>query len=69
MSEARRPQLPAAWEHGRDQRCDDRCTCPIHSTPLIYWPAGEDHACQDVDCQYGRGMRNAGPVRQDEGST
>ncbi len=32
-------------------------------TPLIYWPAGDDHACQGVKCRYRHGMRNAGPAR------
>jgi hypothetical protein len=35
--------------------CDDWCVCPIHGTPLIWWPAGNDHACQDVTCEYGHG--------------
>ena len=38
-------------------RCDEWCTCPIHRTPLIYWPAGNDHACQDPECEYAQGMR------------
>lgn len=46
--------------------CDERCVCPVHGTPLIYWPDGKDHACQDVNCRYGHGMRGAGPVRPDE---
>jgi hypothetical protein len=41
----------------KPHRCDDRCICPVHGTPLIYWPAGDDHACQDAGCQYGHGMR------------
>ena len=36
--------------------CDDGCVCPVHGTPLIYWPHGDDHACQDVTCRYGHGM-------------
>ena len=28
----------------------------IHDTPLIYWPHGDDHACQDITCRYGHGM-------------
>jgi hypothetical protein len=35
--------------------CDRRCSCPIHGTQLVYWPAGDDHACQDIDCKYGHG--------------
>jgi hypothetical protein len=69
MSEIRRRLLPAPWEHGRDQQCDERCVCPVHGTPLIYWPAGEDHACQDVNCRYGHGMKDAGPVRPGEEPT
>ena len=55
--------LPAPWEHGRDVPCDERCVCPVHGTPLFFWPAGEDHACQDVDCRYGHGMKKAEPER------
>lgn len=40
----------------KPHRCDERCVCPVHGTPLIYWPAGGDHACQDVNCVYGHGM-------------
>ena len=36
--------------------CGDDCVCPIHGTPLIYSPAGDDHACQDVSCEHGGGM-------------
>ena len=36
--------------------CDDRCVCPVHGTPLIYWPAGDDHACREQDCIYAHGM-------------
>jgi hypothetical protein len=66
MSETRRLLLPAPWDHGRDLPCDERCVCPVHGTPLLYWPAGDDHACQDVNCHYGHGMRSAGPVRPGE---
>ena len=41
--------------------CDDACTCPVHRTPLIYWPAGDDHACQDITCRYGHGGALDGP--------
>ncbi|MGW3246523.1 hypothetical protein [Streptomyces sp. NPDC001070] len=37
-------------------QCDELCVCPVHKTPLIYWPAGNDHACQDAECRYGHGM-------------
>lgn len=36
-------------------QCDERCACPEHGTPLIYSPATDDHACQDVECRYGHG--------------
>lgn len=54
-----RSEFPAVPGHGRNVPCDDRCVCPLHRTPLIYWPAGEDHACSDVNCEYGHGMKNA----------
>lgn len=41
--------------------CDDGCACPIHDTPLIYWPHGDEHACQDVTCEHGHGMVPFGP--------
>ncbi len=40
----------------RPHRCDDECVCPVHGTPLIYWPAGDDHACEDASCIHGHGM-------------
>jgi hypothetical protein len=40
-------------------RCDDRCTCPVHGTPLLYWPAGDDHACQDSTCEFAHGTDDA----------
>lgn len=43
---------------GEPHRCDERCTCPVHGTPLIYWPAGDDHACQDASCAHGHGMND-----------
>lgn len=61
--------LPRPWEHGRDQPCDERCTCPVHGSPLLYWPARNDHACQDVNCQYGDGMRGTVPVRPSDEET
>ena len=36
--------------------CDENCVCADHGTPLIYWPAGDDHACQDVRCRFGHGV-------------
>jgi hypothetical protein len=43
--------MPATTPH----RCNSFCVCPIHGTPLIYWPAGHDHACQADDCRYREG--------------
>lgn len=44
--------------HGqRRHRCTDRCRCPIHQTALLYWPAGDDHACQEADCEYAQGFK------------
>lgn len=40
--------------------CDDTCVCPVHGTPLIYAPAWDDHACQDITCEYGHGGVGAG---------
>jgi hypothetical protein len=37
-------------------KCDERCICPIHRTPLIYAPGPNEHACQDIDCTYGHGL-------------
>jgi hypothetical protein len=45
-------ELPDDVKH----RCAEECVCPIHGTPLIYWPHGNDHVCQDVDCRYGQRM-------------
>jgi hypothetical protein len=36
--------------------CGVECMCPVHGTPLIYSPAQDDHACQDITCEYGHGM-------------
>jgi hypothetical protein len=38
-------------------QCSERCVCPRHGTPLIYRQAGDEHACQDCSCPYGRGIR------------
>lgn len=45
----------AAEQHRRDRYC----VCPEHRTPMIYWPMGDDHACQDVTCEYGHGVFRA----------
>lgn len=39
----------------RQHICDDQCASPVHGTPLIYSPARDDHACQDITCEYGHG--------------
>jgi hypothetical protein len=52
-----RYQQPAAPPH----KCSDECVCPRDGKPLIYWPAGDDHACQDSSCYYGHGMRAVDP--------
>lgn len=41
----------------RPHRCTNQCRCPIHQTALLYWPAGDDHACQDADCKYTHGFK------------
>jgi hypothetical protein len=40
----------------RTRRCGDACWCPVHGTPLYYWPAGGLHACQDPNCRYAHGI-------------
>lgn len=40
----------------RVHRCDETCVCPVHSTPLYYWRAGDEHACQDPRCIHAHGM-------------
>ncbi len=42
---------------GQPHRCSASCRCPVHATPMIYSPAYDDHACQDVNCMYGHGVR------------
>lgn len=44
---------------GEPHVCDEFCRCPVHRTPAIYWPQGDDHACQDVTCEYGHGFYRA----------
>jgi hypothetical protein len=48
-------EIKARFPH----RCDERCACPVHGTPLIWWPAGKEHACQDRDCEYAHGLERA----------
>lgn len=50
------PEELAPWGHGRGAPCDEKCVCPVHGTALLYSPAGDKHACQDVDCRHGHGM-------------
>jgi hypothetical protein len=41
----------------REHRCGSACICPIHRTPLLYWPASRDqHACQNADCVHAHGI-------------
>jgi hypothetical protein len=40
----------------RTRQCGDACWCPVHGTPLYYWPAGGLHACQDPNCRYAHGI-------------
>jgi hypothetical protein len=37
-------------------QCDDGCVCPVHQTPLFWWPSGKLHACQDPECRYAGGF-------------
>lgn len=37
-------------------RCDESCACPVHGTPLIYWPYGNDHACTEPGCPHYHGL-------------
>jgi len=53
-------RLRHAVAQRRPHECDKRCACPVHGTQMIYWPAGDDHACQDVNCKYGHGCRPFG---------
>lgn len=61
--------LPERRDHGPALACDDACVCPVHGTPLLYWPAGDDHCCRDVSCRYGHGMRNARAVNSPRSGT
>lgn len=43
--------------NGHEHFCDeDGCLCPVHETAMYYWPEGRVHACQDMDCEHGRGL-------------
>lgn len=49
--------LPPAKRHSH--RCDERCACPVDGKPMLYWPAGGEHACQDPECRYAHGAVDA----------
>lgn len=38
-------------------KCDETCVCPIHRTPLWFAPKTGEHACQDINCVHGHGLR------------
>lgn len=38
-----------------EHRCDERCVCPVHQTPLLYSPSHNDHGCLDAACVHGHG--------------
>ena len=40
-------------------QCNPRCVCPLHQTPMRYWPAGDDHACLVDGCPNAQGFRSA----------
>lgn len=40
-------------------QCNPRCVCPIHRTPMRYWPAGDDHTCLVDGCPNAQGFRSA----------
>ncbi|MFE0651039.1 hypothetical protein ACFVZH_20860 [Streptomyces sp. NPDC059534] len=42
-------------------KCSTYCRCPHHGTPLLYWPAGDDHACLAVGCEYEQGFKPIEP--------
>jgi hypothetical protein len=58
------PDRPRDWRYYGDRRdpeaphrCDEeRCVCPVHGTPMYWWPKGGLHACQDRDCEHARGV-------------
>jgi hypothetical protein len=37
-------------------QCDEQCVCPVHRTQMLYAPATDDHACQDIECKYAHGF-------------
>jgi hypothetical protein len=37
-------------------RCDERCVCLVHDTPLFYAPSADLHACQDPTCEHAQGL-------------
>ena len=56
-ADAERRAWMVEYTMNEPHRCDDECVCPRHGTPMIYAPARDDHACQDVNCPYGHGLR------------
>lgn len=51
----------ALWGRGHkagasgDHVCSDLCTCPVHSIPMHYSPARDDHVCSAGGCPYRHG--------------
>lgn len=35
---------------------EDTCLCPLHGTPMYWWPKGGLHACQDRECEHAQGV-------------
>lgn len=40
-------------------KCGEACHCPVHQTMMYYWPKGNSHACQTLECEYARGYEDA----------
>lgn len=36
-------------------KCNEKCICPIHKTPMYYNVKFNEHACQDINCVYVHG--------------
>ncbi|QKV98220.1 hypothetical protein HUT19_41610 (plasmid) [Streptomyces sp. NA02950] len=47
--------------------CGAACRCPVHGTPLYYWPAGDLHACQDPNCRHAHGISAAALAAAEQG--
>ncbi len=50
--------MDEALKHAAEHRCDDRCVCPTHGTPLLWSRHHDLHACQDPSCRYAHGLEN-----------